>query len=319
LLGLDEAGSQINLMGRCYGLGRSAPQAGAWRIADLYDGCMIDQGSGPEIDTSLEAQRRQQLMRATMECVAEFGVEKTTMWMVAERAGVSTGMVLYYYHNKKELITSAVKLASRDFAERLFAVTHGAWGLARLSKSIEIILSDSSAVPRNFLIQYRMAALNDPEVRRSSLDQVRVSREALSNSVRAAQEEGDLRADVDESLLADLVYALANGLAAEVAAHPEAMSPERASRIAQMALSAFTTGNASVNEPRDDGRPLHGRDVPAFDADLPGESTADRIRALLLRDPNLSKRTAAELAGAFSNMYEISLRERADRPDVNEA
>jgi AcrR family transcriptional regulator len=249
-----------------------------------------------------------------MECVAESGVEKTTMLMVAQRAGVSTGMVLYYYRNKRELITSAVKLASKDFSQRLFAVTHGAWGFARLRKSVEIILSESDSVPRNFLIQYRMAALNDPEIRRSSLEQLRVSRKALSNSVRAAQADGDLRNDVDATLLADLVYSLANGLAAEVAAHSEIMSPERAAGIAHLALSAFIPARNEGAAPK----PL--LDDAGGPAPFENEGTsAEIIRAQLMRDPKLTERTARDLASAFASMYEISLRESAaaagDSPD----
>src|SRR5262245_13983207 len=117
-------------------------------------------GKASEPESALESQRRQQLMKATMECVAEVGVEKTTVWMVAERAGVSTGMVLYYYRNKKELINSAVSWASREFGRRLNIVTEGSYGPERLQESMRIFLHDPSGeVPPNFLIQYRMAAL----------------------------------------------------------------------------------------------------------------------------------------------------------------
>jgi AcrR family transcriptional regulator len=183
---------------------------------------MAEQGSDQEPDTGLEAQRRQQLMRATMECVAELGVEKTTMWMVAERAGVSTGMVLYYYRNKKELITSAVKLASKDFAHRLFAVTHGAWGMARLRESVEIILSESESVPRNFLIQYRMAALKTliSALQPGRVSAVKPSQTSAGTGRRRSQ------GSLDAALLAD--RRPGNGLAA--GSCPRRLSPARASR-----------------------------------------------------------------------------------------
>jgi AcrR family transcriptional regulator len=245
-------------------------------------------------------------MGATMECVAEVGVEKTTVWMVAERAGVSTGMVLYYYRNKKDLINSAVAWASRHFAERLLSVTEGAYGPERLKESMKIFLHDPAGViPQNFLIQYRMAALNDQEIRQRSLRQYEGSRENLARSVQAAQQGGQIRPDVPAYALADLIYTLANGLAAEMAAHPQIMSLDRALEVAQLALDAFASDGAlstAVAAPLD-----------AATAGLASTSgpTADVVETLLLADTTLSGRTARSLADAFRSLYEIAARESA--------
>ncbi|HLF76808.1 MAG TPA: TetR/AcrR family transcriptional regulator [Dehalococcoidia bacterium] len=256
-----------------------------------------------EPETGLETQRRQQLMKATMECVAEIGVEKTTVWMVAERAGVSTGMVLYYYRNKRELINSAVSWAAREFSSRLNTVTEGNYGPERLKESIRIFLHDpSGAIPANFLIQYRMAALNDPEIRQQSLKVYEHSRQSLAKSVRAAQEHSQIRPDVQDYSLADLIYTLANGLAAEMAAHPEIMSLERAAEIAQLALDSFAADGSQAFDIRDiDVAQSEGRrPSPA------SESTPDLVERALMADGKLSLRSARTLADAFRNLYEIA-------------
>jgi AcrR family transcriptional regulator len=256
-----------------------------------------------EPESGLETQRRAQLMTATMQCVAEVGVEKTTVWMVAERAGVSTGMVLYYYRNKRELINSAVSWAAREFRERLDTLTEGNYGPERLRESIKIFLHDpSDVVPANFLIQYRMAALNDDEIRRRMLETYETSRLSLAKSVRTAQEHGQIRSDVSDYSLADLIYTLANGLAAEAAAHPEIMTLERALEVAQLALDAFsmpdgagpTLGQPAYAEP--------GRRASS-------ESTADVVERWLTDDSRLSQQTAQSLASAFRSLYEIAVRE----------
>ena len=258
-----------------------------------------------EPESGLESQRRAQLMTATMQCVAEVGVEKTTVWMVAERAGVSTGMVLYYYRNKKELINSAVSWASREFAERLNTVTEGSFGPERLKESMKIFLHDpSGAIPANFLIQYRMAALNDDEIRQRSLGQYENSRLSLAKSVRTAQEHGQIRSDVSDYALADLIYTLANGLAAEMAAHPEVMSLERALEVAQLALDTFSSGDGATlpltQESYADQAPLRRGT---------SESTADVVERWLTDDSKLSPQTAQSLASAFRSLYEIAARE----------
>ena len=257
-----------------------------------------------EPESALETQRRSQLMTATMECVADVGVEKTTVWMVAERAGVSTGMVLYYYRNKKELINSAVAWASREFSERLNNVTEGSFGPERLKESMKIFLHDpSGAIPANFLIQYRMAALNDDEIRQRSLGQYENSRLSLAKSVRTAQEHAQIRSDVSDYALADLIYTLANGLAAEMAAHPEIMSLERALEVAQLALDAFSAPDGT-------GPALSQPSYAEPPAQRPtSESTADVVERWLTDDSKLSQQTAQSLASAFRTLYEIAVRE----------
>lgn len=259
-----------------------------------------------EPESGLESQRRSQLMTATMQCVAEVGVEKTTVWMVAERAGVSTGMVLYYYRNKKELINSAVGWASREFSERLNTVTEGSFGPERLKEWMKIFLHDpSGAIPANFLIQYRMAALNDDEIRQRSLGQYESSRLSLAKSVRTAQEHGQIRSDVSDYALADLIYTLANGLAAEMAAHPEIMSLERALEVAQLALDTFSSSDGAI--------PALTQEPSYADMALPrrgtSESTADVVERWLTDDSKLSPQTARSLASAFRSLYEIAARE----------
>ncbi len=253
----------------------------------------------------IESPRRQQLMKATMECVAEVGVEKTTVWMVAERVGVSTGMVLYYYRNKKELLSSAVAWAGKEFAERLNTVTQGNFGPERLQESMKIFLRDPAGIiPVNFLIQYRMAALNDEDIRQRSLKQYTNSRESLARSVKIAQESGQIRPDVSDYALADLIYTLVNGLAAEIAAHPEIMSLERALDISQLALDAFAAA--------EDGAPSLSQSASPGPAEA-FDSTADQVRKLLIADRRISGPTAESLATAFANLYEIALRESASK------
>jgi AcrR family transcriptional regulator len=266
-------------------------------------------GKPAELESALESQRRAQLMRATMECVAEVGVEKATVWMVAERAGVSTGMVLYYYRNKKELINSAVSWASREFSERLNNVTEGSYGPERLKESMKIFLHDpSGAIPANFLIQYRMAALNDDEIRQRSLRVYENSRVSLAKSVRTAQDHGQIRSDVSDYALADLIYTLANGLAAETAAHPEIMSRERALEVTQLALDAFANGDGTTPV----SRPVFAEPPPQRPAT---ESTADVVERWLIDDSKLSQQTAQNLASAFRTLYEIAVRESAKEED----
>lgn len=57
----------------------------------------------PAVRLSREA-RRDKLIRATYQCIAERGLERTKVRDVAEYAGVAYGLIRHYFANKEELI-----------------------------------------------------------------------------------------------------------------------------------------------------------------------------------------------------------------------
>lgn len=54
-----------------------------------------------------EKMRRAQVINAALECLAEKGFEDLTLDMVAEKAGVSKGVLMYYFSNKKDMMLKA--------------------------------------------------------------------------------------------------------------------------------------------------------------------------------------------------------------------
>lgn len=57
----------------------------------------------------MEPIRRAETMNAALECICEFGIDKTTLDMVAAKAGFSKGIVAYYFKTKKQLMMESLK------------------------------------------------------------------------------------------------------------------------------------------------------------------------------------------------------------------
>ncbi|GAA3551487.1 transcriptional regulator BetI [Zobellella aerophila] len=57
----------------------------------------------------IKATRRQQLINATLESVAEFGLQNTTINSISRLAGMSSGIISHYFGGKQGLIEAAVK------------------------------------------------------------------------------------------------------------------------------------------------------------------------------------------------------------------
>jgi len=56
-----------------------------------------------------EGERRQDLVRATMDCVCDLGLQATTVRAVATRAGVTNGLIRHYFSTKVQMIQEAYK------------------------------------------------------------------------------------------------------------------------------------------------------------------------------------------------------------------
>ena len=66
------------------------------------------------------AERKDQIVRATVECITKFGYHNFSMQDVARTAGVSKGIIHYYFLNKDELMMSVLDKVAGDI-ERVLA------------------------------------------------------------------------------------------------------------------------------------------------------------------------------------------------------
>ena len=55
---------------------------------------------------------KQRIIEAAQRLIAEQGVEKTSMRLIAERAGLTTGAIYYYYKSKEELLYDVMEYAT---------------------------------------------------------------------------------------------------------------------------------------------------------------------------------------------------------------
>lgn len=84
-----------------------------------------------------QAARRRQLVSATIELIADHGIEELTLAAIADRVGVSHRLVAYYYADLESLVNEAHEAAAeRYYWERLRALDETADPAQRLSQLI---------------------------------------------------------------------------------------------------------------------------------------------------------------------------------------
>lgn len=63
--------------------------------------------------------RRQQLINATMESIAELGMQNTTIVSISRRAGLSSGIISHYFGGKQGLIEAALRYLLEQLGKEL--------------------------------------------------------------------------------------------------------------------------------------------------------------------------------------------------------
>jgi TetR/AcrR family transcriptional regulator, transcriptional repressor of bet genes len=87
--------------------------------------------------------RREQICRAAVVVIAREGLAGTTMRMVADEAGVSTGMLNHYFTNRQDLLTQALVFVSeRNQARCRLAIEDMPAGRERLHALLDSALAN---------------------------------------------------------------------------------------------------------------------------------------------------------------------------------
>lgn len=73
----------------------------------------------------LGAIRREQICNSASEVISERGFAGSTMRLVAERAGVSTGMLNHYFSNRAEMLLETLVFVSKRMGARCLAALEG--------------------------------------------------------------------------------------------------------------------------------------------------------------------------------------------------
>ena len=78
-----------------------------------------------------EAERRQDLIAATLDCIAEFGLQGATVRQIAARAGVTGGLIRHYFDGKDQMVQAAYRETMTGMTAMAINAANEAGGDAR--------------------------------------------------------------------------------------------------------------------------------------------------------------------------------------------
>jgi TetR/AcrR family transcriptional regulator, fatty acid metabolism regulator protein len=227
-------------------------------------------------------------MEAVMACIAEDGLERTTMRSVAERAGVSTGTLAYYFQSKKDLVDAALLNASHQYMQR-FNTWHAGredHGPASLNRLVERFLSRDND-DAGFVLQMIEVGLHNAELRGTHQEMIEAGRAMIEKSIRTGKDAGKYREDIDPRLAAALLHGVLIWWGSELIWN--ATSEELARDASMLAVRLLERVQLPLD--RESGMEV---------------STPEAIRALLACDANLEPDAADTLADAVELLYRLA-------------
>ena len=196
-------------------------------------------------------QRREQMLRAALEVIVERGYPDTRIADVAERAGTSPALVIYYFKTKDQLLTEAIRLSEDTWyatgTSRVAAIGTAAGRLEELvALCCQAEADDPDAPSASWLLWLDLwaQAARHPEVAgvRQKFDER--WRDTIASLVTQGQEAGEF-GPVDAADFAVTMSSLLDGFAIQIALEDPTVGPERAFELS-MRFAASQLGFAWV-------------------------------------------------------------------------
>jgi AcrR family transcriptional regulator len=224
---------------------------------DMTDGAAsTDAVSTDAAATDTGEQRREQMLRAALEVIVGRGYADTRIADVAERAGTSPALVIYYFKTRDQLLTEAIRFSEDAwYAEGIRRMADLGSAAERLAEIIAMTcLPDTDPEPRsNWLLWLDLWALSP---RNSGVAAVRQKfderwRETIRAIVQDGQEDGSFAAlDADDFTIT--LSALLDGLAVQIALEDSEVPPQRAYELAMR----FVAGQLALGNEQSEWKPV---------------------------------------------------------------
>jgi len=175
-------------------------------------------------DKALAGEKAARIVDAMRTSVAQRGVAGSTFDHVAREAGVSRGLLHYYFQTKERLLAEVVRrdsdLRISELEERLAGARSADDFVALLRTSLERMLADDPDFVTLMFELFTLSRRNE-EIAAEFAQLLRRAREHVADLLDAKQREGVVHLHAGAAEVADMLFALGDGLAIRMLADPD--------------------------------------------------------------------------------------------------
>lgn len=186
--------------------------------------------------------RKQEILKAAIDLILTEGTAAFTIRKVADAAGISTGLVIYHFESKEKLIEEAWRTALLDLGNRIDALTSPGYGRDWMEATFRVrfLERDDASVPGLLWLEYWTHLARTPRSREKHAKSYHEWQEIDLARLEKAFVAGELRGDLDPTLVVDMFHTVVCGLLVKSAIDAGAVTPERAFEIGRFFVSLIS-------------------------------------------------------------------------------
>jgi AcrR family transcriptional regulator len=172
----------------------------------------------------LDGEKAQRIIEAMRTSVGTRGAAGSTFDHVAREAGVSRGLLHYYFGSKEQLLVEVVRhdceVRIAGMGERIARATTVDEIIAALVLGLEDFIEGEPGSPA-VIYELLSASRHSEEIRAELAELYRRWRSDMADSLRTKEREGVVRLDADPESVASMLFALGDGFGIQVLSDPD--------------------------------------------------------------------------------------------------
>jgi AcrR family transcriptional regulator len=172
----------------------------------------------------LEGEKAQRIIAAMRASVSTRGAAASTFDHVAREAGVSRGLLHYYFGSKERLLVEVVRhdcdVRIRNMDERLAGAGSVDEILEALVVGLNEFIEDEQG-GQAVIYEMLSASRHSEEIRAELAELYRQWRERLAGWLRVKAREGVIRPEAEPEAIASILFSLADGFGIQVLSDPD--------------------------------------------------------------------------------------------------
>ena len=171
----------------------------------------------------LEGDKAQRIVAAMRASVGSRGAAASTFDVVAREAGVSRGLLHYYFGSKERLLVEVVR---EDCDQRIAALDDALARAGSVDEIVQALVASLAAFvegePASQAVLYEMlsASRRSEEIRVELAELYRRWRDLLADALREKEREGTVKLDAEPDAVASILFALGDGMGLQLSSDP---------------------------------------------------------------------------------------------------
>jgi AcrR family transcriptional regulator len=173
---------------------------------------------------ALSGEKAQRIVEAMRRSVAQYGTAGSTFDRVAREAGVSRGLLHYYFGTKEQLLVEAVR---RDCELRIERLESQLAGAQTADDFIDLLAQHLQSMIRHdpdfvtLLFELFTLSRRNADIAVEYANLLRSMRDQVGGMLTVAQREGVLRLHAEPEAVAEILFSLGDGFALRMLAEPD--------------------------------------------------------------------------------------------------